>query len=63
MKVIVENPKELGWRRAGTFGRGAFTYDHAGNLYFCPTNKMLTTSRSGNLHHVETGCARRGQLD
>ena len=30
-------------RRDGTFERSAFTYDHAGDVYFCPTGKMLTT--------------------
>lgn len=30
-------------RRDGTFERSAFTYDHAGDVYFCPTCKMLTT--------------------
>lgn len=30
-------------RRDGTFERSAFTYDHGGDVYFCPTGKMLTT--------------------
>jgi transposase len=30
-------------RRDGTFERSAFTYDHAGDVYFCPSGKMLTT--------------------
>lgn len=30
-------------RRDGTFERSAFTYDHSGDVYFCPTGKMLTT--------------------
>ncbi|WP_062120862.1 IS1182 family transposase [Aureimonas sp. AU40] len=30
-------------RRDGTFERSAFTYDHAGDVYFCPAGKMLTT--------------------
>jgi transposase len=30
-------------RRDGTFQRDAFTYDHQGDVYFCPAGKMLTT--------------------
>ena len=26
----------------GTFSRAEFTYDHYGDVYFCPGNKMLT---------------------
>jgi transposase len=30
-------------RRDGTFSRDDFTYDHEGDVYFCPAGKMLTT--------------------
>ncbi|GGE02742.1 hypothetical protein GCM10011390_21990 [Aureimonas endophytica] len=30
-------------RRDGTFQRDAFTYDHQGDVYFCPAGRMLTT--------------------
>ena len=30
-------------RTDGTFSRDDFTYDHEGDVYFCPTGKMLTT--------------------
>lgn len=30
-------------RKDGTFSREAFTYDHQGDVYFCPGGKMLTT--------------------
>ncbi len=30
-------------RRDGTFERGAFTFDHEGDVYVCPAGKMLTT--------------------
>ena len=29
-------------REDGTFSRGDFTYDHKGDVYFCPGGKMLT---------------------
>ena len=29
-------------REDGTFSRGDFTYDHRGDVYFCPGGKMLT---------------------
>ena len=29
-------------REDGTFSRGDFTYDHEGDVYFCPGGKMLT---------------------
>jgi transposase len=29
-------------RTDGTFSRAEFTYDHGGDVYFCPGNKMLT---------------------
>lgn len=30
-------------RNDGTFSREDFTYDHQGDVYFCPTGKMLTS--------------------
>jgi transposase len=30
-------------RKDGTFSREDFTYDHLGDVYFCPAGKMLTT--------------------
>jgi hypothetical protein len=33
-------------RQDGTFSRDDFTYDHAGNVYYCPGGKMLTTTSS-----------------
>jgi transposase len=30
-------------REDGTFSRDDFTYDHQGDVYFCPAGKMLTT--------------------
>src|SRR5246500_5978880 len=30
-------------RKDGTFSREDFTYDHEGDVYFCPAGKMLTT--------------------
>jgi transposase len=33
-------------RQDGTFSRGDFTYDHAGDVYYCPGGKMLTTTGS-----------------
>jgi hypothetical protein len=30
-------------RMDGTFSREDFTYDHDGDVYFCPAGKMLTT--------------------
>ena len=30
-------------RQDGTFARDAFSYDREGDVYFCPTGKMLTT--------------------
>jgi transposase len=30
-------------REDGTFSRDDFTYDHEGDVYFCPAGKMLTT--------------------
>jgi transposase len=31
-------------RKDGTFSRKDFTYDHTGDVYFCPAGKMLTTT-------------------
>ena len=31
-------------RKDGTFSRDDFTYDHAGDVYYCPGGKMLTTT-------------------
>jgi Transposase DDE domain len=31
-------------RKDGTFSREDFTYDHAGDVYFCPGGKTLTTT-------------------
>jgi transposase len=33
-------------RKDGTFSRDDFTYDHAGDIYYCPGGKMLTTTRT-----------------
>jgi hypothetical protein len=33
-------------RQDGTFSRDDFTYDHAGDVYYCPSGKMLTTTGS-----------------
>jgi len=33
-------------RKDGTFSREDFTYDHAGDVYYCPDGKMLTTTGS-----------------
>ena len=33
-------------RQDGTFSRDDFTYDHAGDVYYCPGGKMLTTTSS-----------------
>ena len=33
-------------RQDGTFSRGDFTYDHAGDVYYCPGGKTLTTTGS-----------------
>jgi transposase len=33
-------------RKDGTFSREDFTYDHAGDVYYCPGGKMLTTTGS-----------------
>jgi hypothetical protein len=33
-------------RKDGTFSRDDFTYDHAGDVYYCPDGKMLTTTGS-----------------
>src|SRR5579864_2082560 len=33
-------------RKDGTFSREDFTYDHAGDIYYCPGGKMLTTTGS-----------------
>jgi transposase len=33
-------------RQDGTFSRDDFTYDHAGDVYYCPGSKMLTTTGS-----------------
>jgi hypothetical protein len=30
-------------RKDGTFSREDFTYDHEGDVYFCPAGKMLTS--------------------
>jgi IS5 family transposase len=39
-------------RRDGTFQRSDFTFDHAGDVYFCPAGKMLATN--GRLVNDET---------
>ena len=31
-------------RQDGTFSRDDFTYDHVGDVYYCPGGKMLTTT-------------------
>ena len=33
-------------RKDGTFSREDFTYDHAGDVYYCPGGKILTTTGS-----------------
>ena len=33
-------------RQDGTFSRDDFTYDHVGDVYYCPAGKMLTTTGS-----------------
>jgi transposase len=33
-------------RKDGTFSREDFTYDHSGDVYYCPGGKMLTTTGS-----------------
>jgi transposase len=33
-------------RKDGTFSRDDFTYDHTGDVYYCPGGKMLTTTGS-----------------
>ena len=33
-------------RQDGTFSRDDFTYDHAGNVYYCRGGKILTTTGS-----------------
>jgi transposase len=33
-------------RQDGTFSRDDFTYDHGGDVYYCPGGKMLTTTGS-----------------
>ena len=33
-------------RKDGTFSRADFTYDQAGDVYYCPSGKMLTTTGS-----------------
>ena len=33
-------------RQDGTFSRDDFTYDHDGDVYYCPGGKMLTTTGS-----------------
>ena len=33
-------------RQDGTFSRDDFIYDHAGDVYYCPGGKMLTTTGS-----------------
>src|SRR5262250_2134644 len=33
-------------RQDGTFSRDDFSYDHAGDVYYCPGGKMLTTTGS-----------------
>jgi hypothetical protein len=33
-------------RNDGTFPRSDFSYDHKGDVYFCPGGKMLTTKGS-----------------
>jgi hypothetical protein len=33
-------------RQDGTFSRGDFTYDHDGDVYYCPGGKILTTTGS-----------------
>ena len=33
-------------RQDGTFSRDDFTYDHVGDVYYCPASKMLTTTGS-----------------
>jgi Transposase DDE domain len=33
-------------RRDGTFSRDDFTYDHDGDVYYCPGGKILTTTGS-----------------
>src|SRR4029078_6101889 len=33
-------------RKDGTFSREDFTYDHAGDIYYCSGGKMLTTTGS-----------------
>jgi transposase len=33
-------------RKDGTFSREDFTYDHGGDVYYCPGGKMLTTTGS-----------------
>jgi transposase len=35
-------------RQDGTFSRDDFTYDHVGDVYYCPAGKMLTTTGSLN---------------
>ena len=42
VQVITEN----GFSQDGTFSRDDFTYDHAGDVYYCPGGKMLTTTSS-----------------
>jgi hypothetical protein len=39
-------------RRDGTFQRSDFSFDHAGDAYFCPAGKMLATN--GRLVNDET---------
>jgi transposase len=39
-------------RRDGTFQRSDFTFEHAGDVYFCPAGKMLATN--GRLVNDET---------
>ena len=33
-------------RNDGTFSRDDFTFDHVGDVYYCPAGKMLTTTGS-----------------
>jgi hypothetical protein len=37
------NPTDKSDREDGTFSRDDFTYDHQGDVYFCPGGKIMTT--------------------
>jgi transposase len=43
-------------RLDGTFSRDDFTYDHVGDVYYCPGGKMLTTTGT-RVKHDCAGCA------